>query len=286
MANSRGRALRAWKDIVTDATRVYQQSDWGYWSGVQLIHMEHRMRKFEMYSDYHCILVYTGEPARFTLSSGAKRLRGVMVPDSVTFLSSYSAYDAESEDKLQGDIGLKINPDQLAQFALDENLVRGPLEFRDAIGVGDTKTAEILKLLNDDLALGSPSGRLYGDSLVASLSASLVQRYGTSQLSPADRDLPLDSARLRLIQDFIRANLAGDVRLVEIARVVGYSPYHLHRLFRQTTGMRLHEYVTEARLERASHLLRQTSDSVAMVAIESGLPTRATWRGIFGVVSG
>ncbi|SFL75481.1 AraC-type DNA-binding protein [Paenibacillus sp. 1_12] len=52
----------------------------------------------------------------------------------------------------------------------------------------------------------------------------------------------------------------------ELADQVSMSPEYLNKLFKRNMGMSLKHYMTEARLERALHLLQETSMNVSQVA--------------------
>jgi AraC-like DNA-binding protein len=54
-------------------------------------------------------------------------------------------------------------------------------------------------------------------------------------------------------------NLGADISLTEIAREVGMSGRHVHRLFLRHVGKSLHDYLLERRLEKARALLSQKS---------------------------
>jgi AraC-like DNA-binding protein len=52
----------------------------------------------------------------------------------------------------------------------------------------------------------------------------------------------------------------------ELAAQVGLSPQYASRLFKQCTGVSLKEFLTQVRLERAMHLLSETTMNVSQVA--------------------
>lgn len=70
----------------------------------------------------------------------------------------------------------------------------------------------------------------------------------------------------------IESHLAAPLVVPEVARVAGVSHNHLTRLFRAATGMTVVGYVRRRRLERARHLLRESTLSVAAVAAAVGVP--------------
>lgn len=95
--------------------------------------------------------------------------------------------------------------------------------------------------------------------------------------SPTDRQrLPLrarlgvQNAKVLTIIELMEANLSEPLSLVEIADHVGLSRRQIERLFRQEMGRSPARYYLEIRLDRARHLLIQSSMPVVEVAIACG----------------
>ncbi|MGZ8781946.1 MAG: helix-turn-helix transcriptional regulator [Gaiellaceae bacterium] len=63
-------------------------------------------------------------------------------------------------------------------------------------------------------------------------------------------DAPVAAAK-----ELLDASLDRNVTLIELARHVHVSPFHLHRLFRDAVGLPPHEYLTRRRIDRARELL-------------------------------
>jgi AraC family transcriptional regulator len=70
--------------------------------------------------------------------------------------------------------------------------------------------------------------------------------------------------------EYIHANLAGAIRLKDIAGAAGMSMFHLSRTFRASTGVTLHRYLTRARIERVKTLLLDSDQSLAAIADATG----------------
>jgi AraC-like DNA-binding protein/mannose-6-phosphate isomerase-like protein (cupin superfamily) len=75
----------------------------------------------------------------------------------------------------------------------------------------------------------------------------------------------LDS-RVHDVLDFVTENLHRRPSLSEIAAVVSLSPGRVSKLFTAQIGMSLREYAVSARLDRARHLLAETSMTVEQIA--------------------
>ena len=81
------------------------------------------------------------------------------------------------------------------------------------------------------------------------------------------------SARRRLVADameLMHSSFHERLGLLELARRVGASPYHLSRVFREVTGITISEYRTRLRLHAVLDRLDEGDDDLAAVAAETG----------------
>ena len=60
---------------------------------------------------------------------------------------------------------------------------------------------------------------------------------------------------IEAVIDYIESHLDGKLELETVAEAVHYSKYHLHRLFTETVGMTIHDYVQRRQLTEAAKLL-------------------------------
>ena len=78
------------------------------------------------------------------------------------------------------------------------------------------------------------------------------------------------SWRLARAVDYILSNLSGDLFLDTVSGIVGITPQHLSRLFKEELGSTFTRFVNEQRIDRARYLLMTTSSGVAEVAVAVG----------------
>ncbi len=122
----------------------------------------------------------------------------------------------------------------------------------------------MLKLIGDD----------FGDHVVNRVCEQML----TDRVrSPTDRQrLPLrarlgvQNSKVLSIIELMEANLSEPLSLVDIADHVGLSRRQIERLFRQEMGRSPARYYLEIRLDRARHLLLQSSMPVVEVAVACG----------------
>ena len=90
------------------------------------------------------------------------------------------------------------------------------------------------------------------------------------QRLPLRARLGVQNARILSIIEMMEANLSEPLTLIEIADHAGLSRRQIERLFRQHMGRSPARYYLEIRLDRARHLLIQSSLPVVEVAVACG----------------
>lgn len=85
----------------------------------------------------------------------------------------------------------------------------------------------------------------------------------------------------RKVTDYIEANLDQEVRLTTLASLVGLSPYHFARAFKQSTGQPPLFYHSSRRIARAKALLAKPGASVTRVALELGFTETSSFSAAF-----
>lgn len=164
-------------------------------------------------------------------------------------------------------ISLRLGPDLVAETAEALEVAGGCVELAPKLGGRDGLIEHIARAVQAELEAPEPAGRLYADSLAAALSARLLQNYAPAARSARQT---LSKPQLRRLVEYVEINLAEDLSLSELARVVGLSIPHLTTLFRRTMGQTVHGYVMERRVCRARALLLDRSLSIPAAAYETG----------------
>lgn len=77
--------------------------------------------------------------------------------------------------------------------------------------------------------------------------------------------------------DFIHQQYETDITLQQLSEVSFLSAYHLHRLFKDVTGLTPHQYVTRIRMNVALHLLRQTKHSLSEISSLCGFENESSF---------
>lgn len=126
------------------------------------------------------------------------------------------------------------------------------------------------------------------DSLLATLASELVQRHGRGRTAEG-RSAGLAPPVLARVRDYLEAHLHQTLRLEDLAREAGLSPFHFLRRFRQSTGHTPQVFLQARRGARAKALLAQ-GEAPAEVAASVGLVDQShlnrLLRRLYGITPG
>ena len=87
---------------------------------------------------------------------------------------------------------------------------------------------------------------------------------------------------LMLLHDRIQE----DVRINDIAKEIGINPSYLQRIFKQTNGQTMIEYLNSIRIERAKFMLSCTEDPIVDIAASVGYNSRQHFSHVFTTIAG
>jgi AraC family transcriptional regulator len=209
----------------------------------------------------HRLLIHAGPPVR-----GEFRSRRVLYTRGDIDMFPAGASGAWAADDASSGLLLQISPLLLYRAAeglgLDPD--RSGLEVR--CQVRDPQIEYITWALDAEHRAGYPSGLLYTESLSVALAVRLLGGYMASPRLPRG----LSNEQLRLLTAYIEEHLDQELSLTTLANVVGVSGSHLKTIFRRSTGLPVHEYVIQRRVERARMLLLRGELPASQVALAAG----------------
>lgn len=194
--------------------------------------------------------------------------------------------DVWHEEDEGSSLMVELSPWLLRRAAEDMGLDpdRTGLELRHQFR--DPQIEHIVWAVDAHHRAGQPSGVLYEESLGLALAVHLLGRFTAQDRSPRGLSKP----QLRRITDFIEENLQEKLSLEQVASVASVSASHLKTLFKRSTGLPVHEYVLQRRVERARALLQRGDLPASQVALEAGFSHQShmarTMRRILGVTPG
>ena len=81
--------------------------------------------------------------------------------------------------------------------------------------------------------------------------------------------------------NFIEANLTKKMDLDMISGAVHYSKYHLHRVFSDTVGLTIHDYIQRRQLTESAKLLVFSCKPIVQIAFLSGYQSQKAFTNAF-----
>jgi AraC family transcriptional regulator len=215
------------------------------------------------------VAVHLGRPVYMSCSRGGEKHRGLGVHGDIDIIPPWTATLWEPDDE---DTALVVSVDLslVKSVAEDLDIYLDRVEIRNRFQIRDPQIENIGFALKAEMESANPGGRLFRDSLGTALTAYLLQQH-----SSLERTLPVvkgafTGRQLKTVLGFIEENLDKDLRLAEIASVIGVSPSHCKILFRTAMGMPLHQYVIQRRVERARTLLNESELAISEIALQTG----------------
>lgn len=82
---------------------------------------------------------------------------------------------------------------------------------------------------------------------------------------------------VRKVVDYIERNLEKEINLDIISKNIGYSKFHLNRVFTEQTGISIHKYLQNRRLTIAAEKLVMTDKPITQIAYEAGYDTQQSF---------
>lgn len=90
-----------------------------------------------------------------------------------------------------------------------------------------------------------------------------------------------DSRRVQKVQDYINQHYKEEIRLNQLADMVGMTEVSFSRFFKLRTGKNLSDYIIDIRLGHATRMLVDSTMSIAEICYESGFNNLSNFNRIF-----
>ena len=108
----------------------------------------------------------------------------------------------------------------------------------------------------------------------------LVKHYSAWKVK-FESNKGLTRYELEQIQDYVIAHLNENISLSEMGGVINLSQYHFCRLFKQSTGITPHQYLTRCRIDKAKQLLLKTKLTITEIDFEIGFNNHSSFTRLF-----
>lgn len=159
---------------------------------------------------------------------------------------------------------------------LGEDFDRSSLE-EPRLLLREPRLIALADLIAAECSSGEPLHGLYGEGLTLSLIIDVLKVK-----SPVlRRRSQLAGWQLKRATEFIEDNCMDNIRLDQLAKLVGLSPSYFSHAFKASTGLAPHQWQMRARINRVKRTLVETDISLTMVATNSGFSDAAHFSRIF-----
>lgn len=214
----------------------------------------------------HVLCLHLGAPVPVSYRAGKLERQGVRLHGQFCVVPAGSSTRWTLSQPARS-LLLRLNP-ALLREAADAMHLDAAAELAPSIHIRDPHVERIGWMMQAEAEEAYPGGRLFADSLAAALAARLFALQ-TRRTAPIERRA-LPAWRLRRVIEYIEAHLDAELTLAELATVAGFSLSHFKAMFKQATGVPVHRFVLERRVERARLCLLEGRANVTQIALETG----------------
>jgi len=194
--------------------------------------------------------------------------------------------DTWYEDAASTSVVVRIAPSLLVRAAEETGRDTGLVALEPRHQFRDVRMEHIAWALKEESEAGFPNGLIYSESLGLALAVHILGHYPVGQRVNGE----LSRSALRRVTAFIEEHLDEDLSLTRLASVSGLSGSHFRILFKRSTGVPVHAYVIQRRVERAKTLLLEGKVPKSQIALEAGFAHQShmakCMRRVLGVVPG
>lgn len=253
------------------------------WHGIFFNHYDHSAHESPEHQWMQHIIGITGRGGHPVESE--HRLEGQIQncyckPGEMLFIPAGSQYSSKWHQAGEFSL-LGFSPKFFEQIAYESVRIKR-VELIPHIGISDPLVQQIGLALKADVEAQYPTGRMFGESLATGLVIHLLKHYSVWQpQSSCDETSRLSKYQLRAVFDYIHTHLDQNITLSDVSSVLNLSQYHFCRLFKQSTGMTLYQYLTQCRIEQAKRLLLSTKLTIIEIAFAVGLTNHSSFTRLF-----
>ena len=134
---------------------------------------------------------------------------------------------------------------------------------------------QVFDLLRREMANRADQYQNAAQGLVLYLLSLIYRHYGQGTVVAGGRSRSGKFDTIKEVMRYLKAHIADEVRIEDVAAHFGFSKYYFCRLFREVTGVTAVSYLNRARCVEARRLLRTTDAPIARIAERCGFENAA-----------
>jgi AraC family transcriptional regulator len=241
-------------------------------------------RVLEYAPNFHEIRIsIAGEVTTQRISANGRLISTHGSPGSICLTPAGQAVSGFWEGPMET-LGISLLPEFVRETAV-ENHLGASFDFVEIYNKKDPLLTQLTLALLDEASSDTPSGRLYADSLIQTLTLHVLKFYSTATSRDQRVNGGLSGYKLRRVKEFIDENLDQDLGLADLSKVASLSQYHFARAFRKSTGLTPQHYLMERRIERAKHLLTDAELPLVEISLRTGFKNQSHFTTLFRKVT-
>ena len=215
------------------------------------------------------ISIHLGPSVEMICRRGGSYHKGVAVHGDIDIIpaGTRGIWELTARDKA---LLIGLSPQLMNRAAEESNIDPQHVEIRNRFHVRDPQLENIAWALKAEMESGYPCGRPYLESLAYAVAVRLVHSHSSLPTEAPTVNGRLSGRKLKDVLSYIEENLGEDISLVDIALVAGLSVSHFKKMFRDSVGIPVHQYLIRRRVERAKELLVRGELSISQIAFDTG----------------
>lgn len=150
--------------------------------------------------------------------------------------------------------------------------------LREFSGDADAELLRYLDQLRGEL-LQEPASPLLVQGIARAMAVHLVRTYADKPRSSRSHRLTVFD--LHRIDHYLESHLDEEVPLADLAGLAGMSEFHFSRVFKRAAGLSPARYFIRLRMERARHLLLDSSRNILEIGLEVGYSSASHFSNLF-----
>lgn len=162
------------------------------------------------------------------------------------------------------------------------------LNIRSKVGFDDPLLEELVNAIAEAAEMNLPVSERYIDQLAKAAICEIARRHSNAPYLPSRSSRPeqLGRKEFAAFLDLIESKMDQKITLAQMAEGSGLTPGHFARVFKASTGGTPYQYLLNARVQRARHLLTSTTLPIMQIALQCGFADHVHFTRVFSRTTG